>query len=150
MFARSPFFESSPSDAPHSALTHGTGAAKGAVWTGAAFSTPAQGVWTTGFARLNGELPGGGWAAGGLIEILQDEAGGAVPVPPAHVCLDDPAGALAHRLIQRWTLAAGAAPDSGAPGSPGGLAAPGAEWRLLLPALVRLPGGVTLIGPPAA
>lgn len=153
MFSRIRSSETLLRDSAHSVLVQveeavGT-VARAALWPGKSFRTPAQGGWPTGFAGLDAELPGGGWPGWGLIEILQDEAGGAMPALPAHPRGDQPAGALAQRLIQRWTLAAAAAPDSGAPGIPGGPAAPGAEWRLLLPMLARLPGGVTLIGPPA-
>lgn len=46
------------------------------------------------------------------------------------------------QLLRRWSGAAAAHPQAD-------VVPPGAAWRLLLPALARLGGGVTLIGPPA-
>lgn len=169
----SPTFSLAPTPFPDAgrALAGMAPAARAALWTGAAFSAPQQGVWATGFAGLDGELPGGGWAAGGLIEILQDEAQqvdgpgqghapGSAAGTGARVDQDaadtdnaeagaagegPDAGRLARRLLRRWALA----PRPQAPGSGPGMPSVGLEWRLLLPALARLPGGVTLIGPPA-
>lgn len=200
MFSRAFSFESLPCDGAHGALAQVGAAARAALWTGEVFSTPAQGVWRTGFAELDAELPGGGWPGGGLIEILQDEAGGqdasrakGEASPSGHVRQpltepgEDAAGGLARRLLQRWAArpgmpsdrgeslesaglgwvgnraqgltgrwaadaaeAVGDRPQSGLAGvSVNSVWAPGAEWRLLLPMLARLPGGVTLIGPPA-
>lgn len=165
--------------------------AQPALWTGGTFSAPQQAAWSSGFAALDAELPGRGWMAGGLIEILQDtvqeegaagEAASPVADPVAQrrltareaaapePCGVDPepdrdaasAQALAWRLLQRWKgssapTRAGPAVGAGAGGGralelvplQGGADRPGEVWRLLLPALPGLPGGVTLIGPPA-
>lgn len=188
MFSRLPFFESFSCNSASGALARVGGAVRQALWTGEVFSAPAQGVWETGFAGLNAELPSGGWPGGGLIEVLQDEGQAASRVEPSSSgYMQQPWGApgegavggLAQRWIQRWASRPGGesaeAPggeweggDDGGPGAasplargaggrPGGghalgvdsAVVPGAEWRLLLPALARLPGGVTLIGPPA-
>ncbi|HLX80197.1 MAG TPA: translesion DNA synthesis-associated protein ImuA [Burkholderiales bacterium] len=41
-----------------------------AVWRGGALAEPAVPAAPTGYAGLDAELPGGGWPAGGLVEIL--------------------------------------------------------------------------------
>ena len=112
-----------------------------AVWTGGTFSVPPAGVWTTGFTDLDRELPGRGWAGGGVIEILQHEAPIQTEESAPH--RGDAAVEFAQSLLRAWAEGRETAALANHP------AAPGAEWRLLLPALARLPGGVTLIGPPA-
>ena len=41
------------------------------LWRGDEFGAPAASVLPTGFARLDAELPGGGWPCGALTELLQ-------------------------------------------------------------------------------
>jgi hypothetical protein len=41
-----------------------------AVWRGGALAAPAAPAAPTGFAGLDAEFPGGGWPAGGLVEVL--------------------------------------------------------------------------------
>ncbi len=48
------------------------------VWTADALAAASTGVVGTGHARLDAELPGGGWPLGALIEVLQPAADGAV------------------------------------------------------------------------
>ncbi|MFO1215378.1 MAG: translesion DNA synthesis-associated protein ImuA [Burkholderiaceae bacterium] len=46
-----------------------------AVWAGTQFAAPAQPTRPTGHAALDAELPGGGWPACGLTELLFDAPG---------------------------------------------------------------------------
>jgi hypothetical protein len=41
-----------------------------AVWRGGTLAAPALPAVTTGYAGLDAEFPGGGWPAGGLVEVL--------------------------------------------------------------------------------
>jgi len=45
------------------------------VWRGGAPSAPGAAAVPTGFAPLDAELPGGGWPAGGLVEVLSRHEG---------------------------------------------------------------------------
>jgi protein ImuA len=45
------------------------------VWAGARFTAPAQPALPTGYPALDAELPGGGWPASGLTELLFDAPG---------------------------------------------------------------------------
>jgi len=45
------------------------------VWTGTQFATPAQPAVPTGYPALDARLPGGGWPAAGLTELLFDAPG---------------------------------------------------------------------------
>lgn len=45
------------------------------VWRGAQFAPPSQPAWPTGHPALDAELPGGGWPAAGLTELLLDAPG---------------------------------------------------------------------------
>ncbi len=45
------------------------------VWTGAQFSAPSQPALPTGYPALDAQLPGGGWPASGLTELLFDAPG---------------------------------------------------------------------------
>ncbi|MDD0808754.1 translesion DNA synthesis-associated protein ImuA [Curvibacter sp. RS43] len=46
-----------------------------ALWRASELGGPQAPVFSTGFAALDAELPGGGWPAGQLTELLQPEAG---------------------------------------------------------------------------
>jgi protein ImuA len=45
------------------------------LWAGTQFATVAQPTLPTGYAELDAELPGGGWPASGLTELLLDAPG---------------------------------------------------------------------------
>jgi protein ImuA len=45
------------------------------VWSGTQFATPAQPAVPTGYPTLDARLPGGGWPAAGLTELLFDAPG---------------------------------------------------------------------------
>jgi len=45
------------------------------VWAGAQFAAPPQPALPTGYPALDAELPGGGWPASGLTELLLDAPG---------------------------------------------------------------------------
>jgi len=45
------------------------------VWAGAQFAAPAQPALPTGYPDLDAELPGGGWPASGLTELLLEAPG---------------------------------------------------------------------------
>ncbi len=45
------------------------------VWAGAQFAAPSQPALPTGYPALDAELPGGGWPASGLTELLLDAPG---------------------------------------------------------------------------
>lgn len=45
------------------------------VWAGTQFAAPAQPTLPTGYLALDAELPGGGWPAAGLTELLFDAPG---------------------------------------------------------------------------
>ena len=46
-----------------------------AVWRGGALAVPAAPAVPTGFEALDAELPGGGWPAGGLVEVFSPDEG---------------------------------------------------------------------------
>jgi hypothetical protein len=45
------------------------------VWGGTQFAAPSQPAMPTGYPELDAELPGGGWPASGLTELLLDAPG---------------------------------------------------------------------------
>ncbi|WP_418646629.1 translesion DNA synthesis-associated protein ImuA [Thauera butanivorans] len=47
----------------------------GLVWQGSHLARPPGGILPTGFPVLDAELPGGGWPAGALIELLAEHPG---------------------------------------------------------------------------
>ena len=52
-----------------------SGLPAGSVWQASRFAHAGGTVLPTGFATLDAELPGGGWPAGALIELLADRPG---------------------------------------------------------------------------
>ncbi|HRG72580.1 MAG TPA: SOS cell division inhibitor SulA, partial [Thauera aminoaromatica] len=63
--------------APAATGTHGVlaGLPAGSVWQASRLAGAAGAVLPTGFSALDAELPGGGWPAGALIELLADRPG---------------------------------------------------------------------------
>ncbi|MBX3682927.1 MAG: SOS cell division inhibitor SulA, partial [Thauera sp.] len=63
--------------APAATGTHGVlaGLPAGSVWHASRLAGAAGAVLPTGFSALDAELPGGGWPAGALIELLADRPG---------------------------------------------------------------------------
>lgn len=102
-----------------------------AVWRGGAPAAPGAAAVPTGFAALDRELPGGGWPAGGLTEVLcrSEGIGELQIVLPALAALT----AAGHRVA--WlrpaapALRARAARRRRAPGAPDGGARPRAARR---------------------
>lgn len=72
------------------------------VWRADACAEPAD-AWPTGHAALDAQLPGGGWPAGGLVELLCAQPGlyeGALLAPYwAHITQAQPAGRLAWVML---------------------------------------------------
>ena len=62
-----------PLRATASAALHGR--FSDSVWSGTQFATPAQPAVPTGYPALDARLPGGGWPAAGLTELLLDAPG---------------------------------------------------------------------------
>lgn len=79
------------------------------VWRADACAQP-SGSWTTGHAALDAQLPGGGWPAGGLVELLCAQPGlyeGALLSPHwARITQAQPAARLAWVMLGRspWRL----------------------------------------------
>ena len=63
--------------APVATGTHGVlaGLPAGSVWQASRLAGAAGAVLPTGFSALDAELPGGGWPAGALVELLADRPG---------------------------------------------------------------------------
>lgn len=49
--------------------------ASGLIWQADRLARPVQPGWSTGFAQLDAELPGGGWPRGALIELIGAQPG---------------------------------------------------------------------------
>ena len=95
-----------PPHAPERAIDP---AALPGVWRADACAAPAD-AWPTGHVALDAQLPGGGWPAGGLVELLCAQPGlyeGALLAPYwAHITQAQPAGRLAWVMLGHspWRL----------------------------------------------